>query len=780
MDGCFALVKPPYLMRKFLTLFAILLFTTFSSFAQISLTGTGSTFSTPVNAPAVVVDNAISVSSALSITDARVSISSNFNSGDVLASTASISGITTSYNSSTGVLSFTGTATAAQYQTLFQGVTFATSSTSASQRTVLFELGDANVKYNSTNGHYYLYVSGSYTWASAKTEAELASRKFFGLQGYLATVSNSSESSFVNGLSGKGWLGGSDDYTYINAATGATTYAAQANSEGHWYWVTGPEKGTHFSDGSVAFGGAFTNWNSGEPNNSGGTEHYLENYYANGNWNDAQNVNNSGLVIEYGGMVGDPAVTARYSRNITLIATSLRTAGTNNSYSLHAPAITVDNSLNVYAASSITNATITISNGFNSGDQLSFTSASLPAGVTGSYNATTGVLSFTGSSATYSSWQALLRTVTFSSTSNVIGNRTVSFSMGNLISGSNGHFYEFVSTGATWTTAKANATAKTYMGLTGYLATITSQTENDFLQQKLSADGWIGASDASSEVSSIAGTTYGEGRWYWVTGPEKGQLFSVGNSSPVLQSGMYMNWNAGEPNNSSSNENYAQIYSSSSTGKWNDLSGTGSLGYVVEYGGLATDPLLELSASRTIAITSILPVNDLKFAVTKKGEKAALNWSTASEKNTLRFDIMHSADGRNFVKIGDVASVKNSSLTTSYSFTHTSPGKGANYYQLKSVDVDGKTSLSEIRQLNFDQINFTISPNPVKNSFTISNPFIGRGMLIVKNAGGAVVMKKEIGGAQTAVDVTNLPAGIYFATMAKDGQQSGVVKFIRE
>jgi len=59
-----------------------------------------------------------------------------------------------------------------------------------------------------------------------------------------------------------------------------------------------------------------------------------------------------------------------------------------------------------------------------------------------------------------------------------------------------------------------------YYGLRGYLATITSQVENDFIKGKTKGVGWIGASDAAVE-----------GDWRWVTGPEgledggKGLLF---------------------------------------------------------------------------------------------------------------------------------------------------------------------------------------------------------------------------------------------------------------
>ena len=53
----------------------------------------------------------------------------------------------------------------------------------------------------------------------------------------------------------------------------------------------------------------------------------------------------------------------------------------------------------------------------------------------------------------------------------------------------------------------------------------------------LAATGWIGASDATTE-----------GTWQWVTGPEAGTTFSIGNDFPITQIGEYANWNPGEPN----------------------------------------------------------------------------------------------------------------------------------------------------------------------------------------------------------------------------------------
>ena len=52
-------------------------------------------------------------------------------------------------------------------------------------------------------------------------------------------------------------------------------------------------------------------------------------------------------------------------------------------------------------------------------------------------------------------------------------------------------------------TAKTAAEASTYKGLTGYLVTITSEAENDFLDAKVSTNTWIGASDSSTYTSTL-------------------------------------------------------------------------------------------------------------------------------------------------------------------------------------------------------------------------------------------------------------------------------------
>ena len=94
------------------------------------------------------------------------------------------------------------------------------------------------------------------SWSAAEAFAQQ-------LGGHLVSLNSQAEQDFV--WQNFGSLGGVDRRVWIGFTDAA--------SEGSFAW----------SDGSPA---KFTNWNPGEPNNSGGVEHYAELLGSNGRWND--------------------------------------------------------------------------------------------------------------------------------------------------------------------------------------------------------------------------------------------------------------------------------------------------------------------------------------------------------------------------------------------------------------------------------------------------------------------------------------------------------------
>ncbi|MEK7253475.1 MAG: lectin-like protein, partial [Bacteroidota bacterium] len=117
----------------------------------------------------------------------------------------------------------------------------------------------------SHNGHHYFLSTSTVTWANAKIAAT-------NLSGYLATVTTSAENTFLRstiaaaGISAA-WLGLTDEVT-----------------EGTFAWANGET----FS---------YTNWETGEPNDSGG-EDYGSMYTVTGKWNDYSSSATNRYVLE--------------------------------------------------------------------------------------------------------------------------------------------------------------------------------------------------------------------------------------------------------------------------------------------------------------------------------------------------------------------------------------------------------------------------------------------------------------------------------------------------
>jgi hypothetical protein len=118
----------------------------------------------------------------------------------------------------------------------------------------------------------------------------------------------------------------------------------------------------------------------------------------------------------------------------------------------------------------------------------------------------------------------------------------------------------------------------------GYLATVTSKSENDFLIANIGplrsprGDLWIGGTDDPID-----------GEWRWVTGPEAGTLFWRGgvNGTEIL----FADWATGSPNNAFGPASESRL--GWVEDGWNDLpaSGFASLrpGYIVEYSDVPAD-----------------------------------------------------------------------------------------------------------------------------------------------------------------------------------------------
>lgn len=169
----------------------------------------------------------------------------------------------------------------------------------------------------------------------------------------------------------------------------------------------------------------------------------------------------------------------------------------------------------------------------------------------------------------------------------------------------------------------------------------------------------------------------------------------------------------------------------------------------------------------TVSNTSApLPVELVAFTAEPQGADALLKWTTASERHNDHFDIEVSADGRTFLRLGQVLGQGSSTQAHQYQFVDPAIAHYAAplvYYRLRQVDTDGTFTYSPVRTV---AVRLTavlaLFPNPTTQTATLTGAPAQAAVTVLDAIGRVVLTTATDAAGQATLQLPPiLAAGVY-------------------
>lgn len=158
-----------------------------------------------------------------------------------------------------------------------------------------------------------------------------------------------------------------------------------------------------------------------------------------------------------------------------------------------------------------------------------------------------------------------------------------------------------------------------------------------------------------------------------------------------------------------------------------------------------------------------LPIELISFSAKLQNRSILLSWSTASEHNNDFFTIERTQDAKEWISIGTVKGVGNSTVKKNYHFTDDKPYAGVSYYRLKQTDMDKKFTYSKVVRTEVEEANqILVYPNPSTRTFTLTSPLEIKQIKFLSTLGSMLPISIEVQDTETVIYPGDISPGIYF------------------
>lgn len=257
--------------------------------------------------------------------------------------------------------------------------------------------------------------------------------------------------------------------------------------------------------------------------------------------------------------------------------------------------------------------------------------------------------------------------------------------------------------------------------------------------------------------------------------------FTPANFSTNVGDVIQWTWSAGTHTTSSTS-----VPAGASNWNANINSGLPTFSYMITTAGNYSYQCNIHGASMSGSFTAAaLPLELRSFTGKTTGSSNWLYWETLTERNVQSHIVERSADGQTWVEAGRRPGMVNATVPTKYELEDQHPFHQT-YYRLRSVDLDGRMSISKAILLG-EQFSITsIFPNPAVDQVTVQFTDMSEetlGLSVVDITGKLVwyqVVQTKPGLNTTVVPFRQLSTGAYDLILSNNRKVTASLRVMKE
>ncbi len=182
---------------------------------------------------------------------------------------------------------------------------------------------------------------------------------------------------------------------------------------------------------------------------------------------------------------------------------------------------------------------------------------------------------------------------------------------------------------------------------------------------------------------------------------------------------------------------------------------------------------------------TVLALEWKDFRIDKQSDNIILSWSTEREVNVAHFNILRFFDGGKWQKTGEVEASGFSDSLQEYQFVDENMLRdkyfsGIVYYQLQSIDFDGKETWSAIKNIYIGDEYLVpfLYPNPTQGKIYFTKEMIDQSYQI-SNVFGVILQEGTI--KNNCIDISSFARGLYLVEITpNDTTKYHAIKVIKE